>query len=184
MVVASNAGKGARGARGTGGKDRQIQVHGTSRWNHSTSSAHGLPARHKRSTPETGDSRKKCIKRCVFGANVTPRSDRQAPRQMSPGRRLPATASSLILPRGLPTATGLACGARAATQGFQCGASGLDTRVAMPLWAKSRRRGRPQAGAGGHSPARASRPAARPTHRPRVRVRNSSQQASCPRCGA
>ena len=36
-----------------------------------------------------------------------PRSDRQAPRQMSPGRRLTATSSSLILPRSLPAATGL-----------------------------------------------------------------------------
>ena len=176
MVVASNAGKGAHGARGTGRKDRQIRAHGTSRWNHSTSGAHGLPARHKRSTPETGAPRKKCIKRCFPAASVTPRSDRQAPRQMSPGRRLTATASSLILPRSLPTATGLACGARAATQGFQRGASGLDTRGAMPLWAKSRRRGRPQAGTGGVADKGIA--PQRPTHRP-PRLRTSRALPTC-----
>ncbi len=56
-----------------------------------------------------------------------PRNDRQAPRQLSLGRRLTATASSLILPRRLPAATRLRVRYAPENPSASEGASGLDT---------------------------------------------------------
>ncbi len=87
--------------------------------------------------------------------------------QMSPGR---GAASSFILPRSLPAATGLGLRYAEGSQAFLALVGGSGAGHPCP-WRRNKGGGRPAAG--GHSPERAWVPSARPTDRRARKVENA-----------